>query len=106
MRGPGPAPTYRPQFPAGFVEHARNIVAQRSVAHDLHQRAALALLLHEKPFVSSVAAARQVQLHPGSIVRWRRRWAQGDFSLADREGRGRKPHFSPSGPRRRQSAGV
>ena len=53
--------------------------------------------------LSNVAAGAVVELHPNSVRLWRRRWAQGDFSLADQAGRGRKLDFSPSRPSRRQS---
>ena len=43
---------------------------------------------------SHVAAGAVVELHPNSVRLWRRRWAQGDFSLVEQPGRGRKPVFS------------
>jgi hypothetical protein len=32
------------------------------------------------------------------VRRWRQRWTSGDFTVEDREGRGRKAHFPPSRP--------
>src|SRR4051812_30589909 len=99
---PGPTPLDRPAFPAEFLQHCRGLVRRRTVALAQYQRARLALLLHESPASSNVAAGAAVELHPNSVRLWRRRWAEGDFSLADQAGRGRKPDFSPSRPSRRQ----
>jgi len=95
----GPLPSHRPVFPSTFLEAAEKIVRQRTVPYQLRQRAALVLLLSQHPLVSHIEAAQQVQLHPCSVQRWRRRWAQEDFCLEDKPGRGRKAAFSPSGPR-------
>ena len=94
----GPLPSYRPVFPSTFLEQAEKIAGQRAVPYQLRQRATLVLLLHHQPLVSHGEAAQRVQLHLCSVQRWRRRWAQGDFSLEDKPGRGRKADFSPSGP--------
>jgi Homeodomain-like domain-containing protein len=94
----GPLPSYRPVFPSTFLEEAEQLVRRRTVPYQLRQRAALALLLSQQPLVSNIEAAQQVQLPPCSVQRWRRRWAQGDFALDDKPGRGRKADFSPSGP--------
>ena len=98
----GPLPRYRPEFPSTFLEQAEQIARQRTVPYQLRQRAALVLLLSHQPLVSNSEAAQRVQLHPRSVRRWRHRWVQGDFSLEDKPGRGRKADFSPSGPRPRQ----
>jgi hypothetical protein len=47
--------------------------------------------------LSNVAAAAAVDLHPNAIRLWRKRWANGCFTLEDESGRGRKPTFSPPG---------
>ena len=94
---PGPAPLYRPRFPAEFLEQARDLVRRRTARADLRQRALLVLLLHEQPALSNVEAGLRVELQPNAVRRWRRRWAPGRFSLADQPGRGRKPSFSPPG---------
>jgi hypothetical protein len=86
-------------FPSTFLEEAEKIAQGRTVSYQLRQRATLVLLVSQHPLVSNIEAAQQVQLHPCSVQRWRRRWAQGDFSLEDKPGRGRKADFSPSGPR-------
>src|SRR5947209_2270760 len=99
----GPAPLYRPAFPAAFVEQARQLVRQRTVAYQLHQRATLVLLLHADPLQSNAQAAATVQLHPNAVRTWRRRWARGRFVLEDTPGRGRKAQFSPLGPGAGQS---
>ena len=98
----GPAPFFRPEFPAEFVEQCRHTVRMRSVLRGEFQRARLVLLLHRDANLSNVAAAAAVELHPNSVRLWRRRWAKGDFSLIDQEGRGRKATFSPSGSGHRQ----
>jgi len=93
----GLPPAFCPIFPADFLEQARQATGRRTIRFQLRQRAALALLLHQQPHLSNVAAGDQVGLHPDSVRYWRRRWAQGDFALDDRPGRGRKPVFSPLG---------
>jgi hypothetical protein len=93
---PGPAPLDLPAFSPEFLEECRGLVRRRTVSLARYQRARLALLLCESPAMSNVAAGAIVELHPNSIRLWRRRWAHGDFSLADQAGRGRKPDFSPS----------
>jgi hypothetical protein len=100
---PGPLPTFRPEFPEDFVEQARRIGRQRVVPFQIRQRAKLVVLLYETPYMSNAAAGRQVELHPESVRQWRRRWYEGEFSLQDKSGRGRKPTFSPSGSRGRHS---
>lgn len=96
---PGPAPQYRPDFPAEFVAHAQRLARQRTISYQLRQRARLVLLLQPQPLLSNVAAAAQVGLHPNSVRHWRQRWAQGDFALEDAPGRGGQSEFSPLGAR-------
>jgi transposase len=92
---PGPAPHYRPNFSDDFLAEARRLVAARTAASHLRQRARMVLLLHEYPRISNVEAAARLDLHPNCVRLWRRRWAQGEFTLHDAPGRGRKPTFSP-----------
>jgi hypothetical protein len=99
---PGPVPPDRPVFPHEFLDRCRSLVRRRTVSHGQYQRARLVLLLHDSPRSSNVAAGDLVELHASSVHRWRHRWACGDYSLADRAGRGRKPAFSPSRPSDRQ----
>src|SRR5262245_63741840 len=99
---PGPSPHYRPSFPDEFLAEPRRLVAARTAASHLRQRARMALLLHERPSISNVDLAARLDLHPNCVRRWRQRWAEGTFTLADAPGRGRKPTFSPSGPGRRR----
>jgi hypothetical protein len=94
---PGPPPAFRPRFPADFLQQARQLVRRRSVRFQLRQRASLVLLLDQQPALSNVEAGRRVDLHPDAVRAWRRRWHQGDFTLEDRPGRGRRPTFSPPG---------
>ncbi len=93
----GPLPAFRPCFPPDFLHEARRLVRRRTVRFQRRQRAQLVLLLHDCPGLSSVEAGVRVQLHPDSVRLWRRRWAQRQFTLEDRPGRGRKPVFSPPG---------
>jgi hypothetical protein len=99
----GPAPTYRPTFPAEFLAQAKKIVRQRTVRYQLRQRATLVLLFHDQPLMSNTEAAVCVDMHPNSVRLWRRRWANGHFVLEDESGRGPQPRFSPSGSRGGQS---
>jgi hypothetical protein len=82
-------------FPSDFLDQFRRVVRRRTIHLGQHPRARLVLLLHEPPTISNIAAGAYVELHPNSVRLWRRRWACGDFSLADQAGRGRKPAFSP-----------
>jgi|SRR5215831_15072745 len=93
----GPLPSYRPLFPPAFVAQAQGIVRQRTVAYHLRQRARLVMLLQADPLLSNTRAAAEVHLHPNTVRYWRRRWALGEFGLADAPGRGRKSGFSPAG---------
>src|SRR5215470_11053257 len=102
----GPLPVYRPFFPAAFVEQAQCIVRQRTVAYQVHQRARLVLLFEADPLLSNTRAAAEVHLHPNAVRYWRRRWALGEFGLADAPGRGRKSGFSPAGARPGQSRSL
>ncbi len=92
---PGPSPHYRPIFPDDFLTEARRLVAARTAASHLRQRAQLALLLHERPSTSNVEVAARLGLHPNCVRRWRQRWAGGNFTFQDAPGRGRTPAFSP-----------
>src|SRR5215467_7044612 len=94
----GPLPSYRPEFPSTFLKQAEKIVRHRTVKYQLRQRATLVLLLDQQPLLSNVEAAERVRLHLRSVQRWRHRWAQGDFSLDDEPGRGRKADFSQKLP--------
>jgi Homeodomain-like domain len=98
MRGPRPTPCI---FPGDFLQEARHTVRQRTAALQDVQRFRLVLMLHEDPGISNEAASQQVGLSARQVRRWRQRWAEGDFSVQDRAGRGRKAAFSPSGPRPR-----
>lgn len=99
----GLLPHDQPCFPPYFVEQCQLTLRQRTCPHAQHQRAQLVLLLHHSPTLANPVAAAAVGLHPNSVRLWRRRWAEGDFSLADRPGRGCKPSFSPRGTRPGQS---
>jgi hypothetical protein len=95
MRGPTPTVCI---FPEDFLQEAEATVRQRTARFQDVQRFCLVLLLHEKPHLSNDAAAEEVGLSPRQVRRWRQRWANGDFSVDDLTGRGRKATFSPDGP--------
>lgn len=95
MRGPSPAAC---TFPGEFLQEARDTVRRRTATVQAVQRFRLALLLHEQPKLSNDAASARVGLSARQVQRWRQRWSAGDFSIADRAGRGRKLDFSPLGP--------
>jgi predicted ArsR family transcriptional regulator len=92
---PGPSPHHRPSFPDDFLAEARRLVAARTAASHLRQRARMVLLLHQHPAISNVDLAAPLDLHPNGVRRWRQRWAEGNFTFQDVPGRGRKPTFSP-----------
>ena len=60
---PGPLPSYRPSFPNEFVAEARRLVAARTAAAHLRQRARLVLLLHDQPALSNAEVATRCHLH-------------------------------------------
>jgi hypothetical protein len=95
---PGPKPT-----PCTFAEHflqaARRAVRRRTALVQEVQRYRLALAIHEHPDLGNGEIGRQVGMSERQVRRWRQRWALGDFSVTDREGRGRKADFSPAGSR-------
>jgi hypothetical protein len=93
---PGPRPALC-TFPEVFLQVALDTVSRRTVAVQTVQRFRLVLLLHEQPSLGNDEAAEAVGLSVRQVQRWRSRWASGDFSIADRPGRGRKAAFSPSG---------
>ena len=103
---PGPSPLYQPIFPAEFLVEAHLLSCRRTAPAHLRQRANLVLLLYHEPTLSNVAAGLEVGLHANSVRLWRQRWAKGIFDLEDQPGRGRKPSFSPSGPRGHHRLGV
>ena len=101
-----PSPLYQPCFPTEFVVQARLLSSRRTAPAHLLQRAKLVLLLHHQPDLSNVEAGARIGLHPNSIRLWRQRWAKGQFVLDDQAGRGRKPTFSPPGPRPGHGPGL
>lgn len=103
MRGPSPASC---TFPEEFLQEARATVRRRTASVQAVQRFRLALLVHDQPTLPNEAAAQGSGLSARQVQRWRRRWAGGDFSIEDHAGRGRKPAFSPVGPRPGACAGV
>ena len=70
-------------------------VRRKTAPHQSVQRYQLALLLHQEPHVPHEAAGQRVGLSGCQVRRWRKRWATGDFSVADATGRGARPFFPP-----------
>ena len=95
MPGPRPVPCI---FPEEFLQEAHDTVRKRTTTVQAVQRFRLVLLLHQQPELGSAAVAELIGMSPRQVQRWRSRWAAGDFSIEDLEGRGRKAAFSPSGP--------
>ena len=99
----GPRSAFCPRFPEDFVVDAQVTVRRKTAPQQLVQRCRLVLLLHDNPHLGQEEAGRQVGLSGRQVLRWRQRWAAGDFSVADIAGRGRKAAFSPLGAGRGQS---
>ncbi len=102
----GPLPAYRPTFSEAQLAACRTLLRRQSAPQAQVYRAKLALLLQARPELDSAAAGRQLGKHTNWVRYWRKRWAQGGLRLADRDGRGRKPAFSPSGGGDGQGAGL
>lgn len=103
MPGPRPASC---MFPEEFLQEARGTVRRRTATVQAVQRFRLVLLLQEQPTLANEAAAQRLGWSARQVQRWRQRWSTGDFSIVDRVGRGRKPTFSPAGPRFGACPGV
>jgi hypothetical protein len=103
---PGPAPTFCSIFPEDILQQGRFEVRRRTAAHHTVQRYQLALLLQQNPHLGHEVAGQSVGLSGRQVRRWRKRWAAGDLSVADKSGRGRKPRFSPTGPRLGQGCSL
>ena len=95
---PGPAPMFCPVLPEDFLRQARVEVRRKPGSDQSVQRSQLALLLQEELRWGQAEAGQHGGLSAGQVRRWRKRWAAGEFSVADKMGRGRKAEFSPSGP--------
>ena len=98
----GPLSAFCPLFPEDFLVQGHAILRRKTAPQHLVQRCRLVLLLHENPHLCQEEAGRRVGLSGRQVLRWRQRWAAGDFSVADIPGRGRKAAFSPPGPGRGQ----
>src|SRR3954471_5903078 len=91
----GPRSAVCPVFPEDFVAEARATVRRKTAPHQHVQRYGLVLVLHEDPHLPQQEAGRRVGLSGRQVLRWRQRWAAGDFSVADTPGWGRKAPFPP-----------
>lgn len=81
-------------FRAEEIDEAQKVALRRNARHAVVERARLVLLLHERPMISSPAAARQLGRSPSWVRKWRRRWATCGFSLQDAPRPGRRPRFA------------
>jgi hypothetical protein len=90
----GPLSAFCPQFPEYFLATVHATLRRKTAPQQLIPRCRLVLLLHENPHLGQDAAGRQVGLSGRQVLRWRQRWAAGDFSVDDTPGRGRKAAFS------------
>jgi transposase len=100
---PGPSPLYRPTFTVEQLAQVELIAHQRQAPHAQVQRAQLAFLLHQQPDLDNASLAKQLGHHANWVYKWRKRWTEEGFCLEDKQGRGRKPLFSPSGAQLGQS---
>jgi len=98
----GPLSVFCPQFPEDFLETVRATSRRKTAPHHLVQRCRLVLLQHENPHLGQEEAGCRIGLSGRQVLRWRQRWAAGDFSVDDSPGRGRKATFSPPGTGRGQ----
>lgn len=103
MPGPKPTPC---TFTEDFLQAARGAIRRRTALVQEVQRYRLALAIHESPDLSNVEIGQRVGMSERQVRRWRHRWAQGDLSVSDLEGRGRKAAFSPDGSRLRHGHRV
>ena len=85
----GPLPHYRPHFTAKEIAQAREVVRQYHGSHAKVQRAKMVLVLAEDPTISTPKLAKWVGVHPNTAFKWRKRWTQEGFTLADHPRRGR-----------------
>lgn len=95
---PGPKRT-RYTFTEDFLQEARGAIRRRTALVQEVHRYRLALAIHEHPDVSNDEIGRQVGKSERQVRRWRHRWALGDLSVIDLEGRGRKADFFSNGSR-------
>lgn len=92
----GPTSIYCPIFPEWFLEKSSEEIRHKTAPYQYVQRYKLALLLNEHPEWSQDKIGQQVGLSGRQVRRWRKRWNNGDFSVQDLAGRGRKAVFSPA----------
>ena len=91
----GPSPAYRPDFPRAFVQAAQQMVAKRTGAYQLRQRAELVVLLHAHPPSSHVAAGAEVCLTPTLFAIGATVGPMASLPLQSRRAGGTSPIFPP-----------
>jgi len=92
---PRPTTGHQPTFTATQLAEARRVAAQHSTPHRKVLRARLTLLLAKEPTLSHEQVARRCGMDQDTVYKWRRRWAQGGWSLEDAPRSGRPPAFFP-----------
>ena|SRR3990172_1492150 len=102
----GPKPQYNPKFSKQEVELLNEVVRQHNESHAKVERAKLALLLREKPGITSPEAARLLGKHLNWVFKWRKRWCKEAFTLDDKPRSGAPKKFSPSANCKYQSSSV
>ena len=91
----GPLSAFCPLFPPDFLAAVQATLRRKTAPYQLVPRCRLVLLLHDHPHLGQEEAGLRVGLSGRQVLRWRQRWAAGDFSVDDAPGRGRKAAFSP-----------
>jgi Winged helix-turn helix len=86
---------HQPTFSEEQLALARKRAQQPSAPYRSVCRARLTLALAANPAISHAAAAVQCGLKYSAVYKWRRRWAEGSWSLEDAPRPGRRPGFSP-----------
>ena len=92
---PLPKPVHQPQFTEAQLAEARRLAAKRSAPLRTVQRARLTLALAAHPEQSHEQIAAHCGLDRDTVYKWRRRWAQQEWSLEDAPRSGRPRTFSP-----------
>jgi transposase len=80
---------YQPRFSPAEIAQAQAWACSQALPHSEVQRARLVLLLDEQPDLRSPEAARRLGQSTSWVCKWRRRWVEEGFSLADAPRRGR-----------------
>lgn len=86
---------HQPTFTQDQLAEARRLAHSQKAPHRAVLRARLTLVLAEHPAIKHEEAAARCGLQYSTVYKWRRRWAEAGWSLADAPRPGRPPVFSP-----------